>query len=318
MLKIPFTKKKINNNNEFNDLGFGTQVAQQRSINSNGSFNVKKKGLSYFRLDDLYTNLITMKWSYFIILVLAFYTFINIVFAGIYLTIGIEHLKGVTGTTTRDHFFDAFFFSAQTISTVGYGHISPEGFYTSLVAALESLMGVIVFAVITGLLYGRFSAPKAKILYSDNAIISPYKDGKALMFRIANIRSNQLIEVEVEVIIGVNINENDKIVRRFYSLELERKKVSFFPLSWTIVHPITEASPIVNFNHTDMADAELEIMILIKAFDDTYSQIVHSRKSYFYDEILWDKKFISIIKQDENGKSILELNNINLMESSPL
>lgn len=318
-MKTHFTKKKINRKAaEINDTGFGTQTPRQRSVNPDGTFNLTRTGLPLFRLDDLYTNLVTMKWRKFIPLVLAFYIFINLLFACVYFFIGVEHLGGVSSVKPRDQFFDAFFFSAQTISTVGYGHISPQGFITSLMAAFESLMGVIVFAVITGLLYGRFSAPKAKILYSDNAIIAPFKDGRALMFRIANKRKNQLIEVEMEVTIGMNMIENDTVIRRFFSLKLENRKINFFPLSWTIVHPITEESPIYNFTQNDFEEADAEIVTLFKGFDDTYSQVVHSRKSFMYNEILWGKRFVSIIGQNEDGKTTLALDRMNEMQNADL
>ncbi len=318
-MKTRFTKKKISGKaNEVKDTGFGTQTPRQRAVNADGTFNLKRTGLPFIRLEDLYTNLITMKWGKFIPLVLLFYIFINILFATIYYSIGVEHLGGVNSVLPVDQFFDAFFFSAQTISTVGYGHISPQGFVTSLVAAFESLMGVIVFAVITGLLYGRFSAPKAKIAYSNHAIIAPYKDGRALMFRIANKRKNQLIEVELEVVVGMNVNENDTTVRRFYGLKLENKKVSFFPLSWTLVHPINEDSPLYNFTQKDLEEADAEILTLLKGFDDTYSQVVHARKSYMYDEIVWGKKFVSIIGQDENGRTTLAIDQISLYQDAEL
>lgn len=318
-MRTRFTKKKISADaNEIKDTGFGTQTPRQRSLNADGSFNLSRTGLPLIRLEDLYTNLITMKWGKFIPMVLGFYILINILFASIYYSIGVEHLGGVNSTLPVDQFFDAFFFSAQTISTVGYGHISPQGFVTSLVAAFESLMGVIVFAVITGLLYGRFSAPKAKIAYSIEAIIAPYKEGRALMFRIANRRKNQLIEVELEVVVGMNVNENESTARRFYGLKLENKKVSFFPLSWTLVHPIDEDSPLYNFTQKDLEEAEAEILTLLKGFDDTYSQVVHSRKSYMYNEIVWGKKFISIIGQDENGRTTLALDKISLYQNAEL
>jgi inward rectifier potassium channel len=126
------------------------------------------------------------------------------------------------------HFLDAFFFSAQTISTVGYGHISPRGVVANSVAAFESMIGLLAFALATGLLYGRFSKPSAKIVYSDNILVAPYKEnGRGLMFRLANIRKNVLIDLQVEIIFSYNEMVNDKPIRRFFPLEVERKFVSF-------------------------------------------------------------------------------------------
>src|SRR6202012_5430419 len=182
---------------------------------------------------------------------------INVLFAFIYLAIGIRYLNGAQGTDTFQHFLDAFFFSAQTISTVGYGRINPSGIATNSIAALESMMGLLAFALATGLLYGRFSRPSAKITYSKNLLVSPYlENGRGLMFRLANLRRNTLIDLEIEIIFSFNEDVNGKITRRFYQLELERKKVSILTLNWTVVHPLDEKSPLKDVTPEDLRRTE--------------------------------------------------------------
>src|ERR1700744_2280349 len=189
--------------NPEDDLGFGSQpvIKSQALIKHDGSINVRRRGLPFFNTANNYHTLITMSWTRFWLLVLAGYSVINIVFAFIYMWIGIQNLNGAEGVTTYQHFWDAFFFSAQTISTVGYGHISPRGMATNSVAALESMMGLLAFALATGLLYGRFSRPSAKIVYSKNLLIAPYLETcQGLMFRLANLRRNILIDLQIEII----------------------------------------------------------------------------------------------------------------------
>ncbi|MBC8987874.1 ion transporter [Pedobacter sp. N36a] len=300
------------------DLGFGNQpvTANQRLMNADGSSNIKRIGLPLFRTADTYNWLISMSWKKFLLIILVVYLLVNMLFALIYVGIGIEHLQGATGITPRDHFFDAFFFSAQTISTVGYGHISPDGFMTSCVAAFESMLGLLAFALATGLLYGRFSRPNAKVIYSEKMVIAPYKEGKGLMFRLANLRNNQLIEIEVQVVFSYNETVNGKVSRRFYPLELERSKIGLLTLSWTVVHPIDEHSPIFQKTAQDLADAEVEILVLLKAFDDTFSQTVHTRTSYRDEDILQDAKFSNIFSKDSTGRTNIDLSRIGATESS--
>ncbi|ALL05116.1 ion transporter [Pedobacter sp. PACM 27299] len=300
------------------DLGFGNQpvTANQRLMNADGSSNIKRTGLPLFRTADTYNWLISMSWKKFLLIILIVYLLVNTFFALIYVWIGIEHLQGASGINPRDHFFDAFFFSAQTISTVGYGHISPDGFITSCVAAFESMLGLLAFALATGLLYGRFSRPNAKIIYSDKMVIAPYKEGKGLMFRLANLRNNQLIEIEVQVVLSYNETVNGKVSRRFYPLELERAKIGLLTLSWTVVHPIDEHSPIFQKTAQDLANAEVEILVLLKAFDDTFSQTVHTRTSYRDEDILHDAKFSNIFSKDGNGRTTIDLSKIGAIAPS--
>lgn len=300
------------------DLGLGLQpvMHNQRVINRDGSSNIRRIGTPFFRTADMYNALITMPWSVFNLLVFTVYLLINILFALVYMGLGIENLDGIKPRGSDfEHLMDAFFFSAQTISTVGYGHISPAGLATSFVAALESLIGLLSFALATGLLYGRFSRPSAKIRYSKNMVVAPYRDITGLMFRLANLRSNQLLEVEVNIMFTYNEIIDGKPTRRYMPLELERSKISLLTLSWTVVHPVTENSPLKTMNADFLKSSEAEFLVMIKAFDDSFSQTVHSRTSYTDEEVIWNARFISAISRDESGINVLELNKIDDLEA---
>src|ERR1700712_155166 len=244
-------RRKINPED---DLGFGTQpvMKNQPLVNKDGTVNIKRKGLSVFNTSNNYHTLITMSWTQFWLMVLAGYVTVNVIFAFLYVGTGL-HLDGIEGHTPFTRFLDALFFSAQTISTVGYGHISPRGITTNSIAALESMMGLLAFALATGLLYGRFSRPSAKIIYSKNILVAPYLDNsRGLMFRLVNKRRNMLLELEIEIIFSFNDHVDGKTIRRFYPLEVERKYVSLLSLNWTVVHPLDENSPIKDMTQEDM------------------------------------------------------------------
>jgi inward rectifier potassium channel len=297
--------------NPEDDLGFGRQAVAQRVINRDGSININRKGLPFFRTTDMYNSLISMSWTKFWLIVLSGYMITNIVFALIYNFTGIQNLRGADGKTPVESFFDAFFFSAQTMSTVGYGHISPKGTLTNSIAALESMLGLLSFALATGLLYGRFSRPSAKIVYSNNMLVAPYlQNQKGLMFRLSNLRANTLIDIAVDVIFSYNESVDGKITRKFFPLPLERSKASILTLSWTVVHPLNEDSPLYNVTAEELKSSNANFAVLLKAYDDTFSQTVHSRTSYQFDEVVWGGKFIPAFYTDEDGKVSLDLGKI--------
>jgi inward rectifier potassium channel len=298
--------------NPEDDLGFGSQpvMKSQPLLNRDGSVNVRRKGQSLFNTADNYHNLISMGWGKFWLIVISGYLIVNLIFACIYVAIGADGLYGSDGSTGMDLFYNAFFFSAQTMSTVGYGHISPNGMVANTVAALESMLGLLAFALATGLLYGRFSRPSAKISYSKNILVAPYQGGKGLMFRLANMRKNILIDLSIEVIFSYNEQVNGKPVRRFFQLELERRRVSILTISWTIVHPLDENSPLKEMTPEELKRTEASFSVLLKAFDDTFSQTVHSRAAYYSSDIVWDAKFKPTFDRDDDGTIVLDLSRL--------
>ncbi|WP_435353808.1 ion channel [Emticicia sp. SJ17W-69] len=308
------TKKNILVERERNrqDLGFGTKMTDRRTrlITNNGQFNVKRQGQSFWAWLNTYNRLITISWRQFFLLVLLVYLLLNLGFAYLYYLIGVEHLAGVDMTTTHSQFWDAFFFSAQSLTTVGYGRIAPIGFAASFVAGLESLAGLMMFAIITGLLYGRFSRPNPRILFSKNAIIAPYLDTNALMFRMVNEKSNQIINLEVSLVFSKVEEKNGVRNRQYYGLTLERSKVNFFPTNWTIVHAITEDSPFYGETSESLAAADAEFMIATQGIDDTFADPVHKRHSYFHDELVWGAKFKPMLETDGEESYILDLSKI--------
>jgi inward rectifier potassium channel len=295
------------------DPGLTTQFSGElrRTINADGSFNVRREGLRW-RDANPYLMLIDTTWPRFLLLVLAAFLVVNLIFACLYLMIGIQNLKGAE--SDMGAFANAFFFSVHTLTTVGYGNVYPEGTWANVVSSLEAAAGLMVFAIATGLLYGRFSRPTARIVYSKNAIIAPYQDGTSLQFRVTNARRNVLMNMEANVLLMTVENRDGELRRSFVDLPLERRGVYFFALTWTIVHPIDSDSPLFGKTREDLAKQSAELLILIQGFDDTFSQLVHSRYSYRHDEMIWGAKFIPAFKVDPKGDMVVEVNRIDEMK----
>jgi inward rectifier potassium channel len=276
------------------EIGFGSKVygSTVRMINHDGTTNVLKRGRGWFRPYDVYQKLILMRWTHFVGGVVLVYLMVNLIFSAAYMAAGMESLSGVSGITFGEQFLDAFFFSAQTVTTLGYGRIAPVGAIASTIAAIESMLGLLGFALATGLLYGRFSRPNARIKFTDMAIIAPYEDKSAFMFRMANERSSELIEAEVQVMISYVDLTHGK--RDFELLELEISKINLFAMSWTIVHAIDDKSPLWGKDAAYLEKIDVEFIILVKAFDDSFGTVVYQRRSYKFWEVQWGKKFASI------------------------
>ena len=236
------------------------------------------------------------------------------VFAFIYYLAGLDHLMGIMGRNDFDKFMEAFFFSAQSFTTVGYGRVSPEGMVTNIVAAFEALIGLLSLALATGLLYGRFSRPVPKIIYSKNALIAPYKDITGFMFRIANKQKSQMVDVEIRVMLSIFENTNGSKARQFYNLKLEYRSINFFPTLWTVNHPIDKNSPLNGITETALKAGQAEFLVLLKGFDDTFSQTVHHRYSYTADEVVWGRKFVNIYGVDDDGNGTVALERISSFE----
>jgi inward rectifier potassium channel len=290
------------------DLGLGLQAGPNRGVNKDGTFNVRRVGLPRFRPYEFYHHLITMGWVPFLSLLFLAFLGTNALFALLYLGIGMDHFVRAGGGSLQDRLLDAFFFSAQTLTTVGYGHISPKGPLASAAAALESLLGLLSFALATGLLYGRFSRPQACLRFSSRAVVAPYQQIEGFMFRLVNMRSNQLIEVEATV--SLSFQDLASNTRRFMLLPLERSKIHLFPSSWTVVHPIDETSPLLGMTEADLRRAKAEFIVLIKAFDDTFSQTIYARTSYTAEEVHWGTRFKPVHAVGPDGVTELDVRDL--------
>jgi inward rectifier potassium channel len=309
---------KLKNNN---DTGFGTSTdVGGRFINKDGSFNTQKVGIPVWdRFSVFHTMLNLPRWK-FLIIIIAFYLTVNLGFTIVYMFIGPEQFNGMIAQTWWQKFKEIYFFSTETFTTVGYGRVNPVGDAANFVASIEALSGFLSLAIATGLIYGRFSKPKAFLVFSDLALISPYKDQQALMFRFVSYKDRHVLtNVEVRVTTGLQVQENGKTVYKYYSLNLERTRVESLPMNFTVVHPLDESSPFQGFTEEDMKTADVEIYVLIRGFDDVYSNIVQQRTSYTFNEIKFNAKFVPMYKESGNGNTtILELDKLNHHKEVPV
>ncbi|MBI1224428.1 MAG: transporter [Bacteroidetes bacterium] len=305
-IRNPFRSQRIK---ESDDLGFGNRITGERDrlIAKDGGFNVERIGL---RSRSPYQDLVEMSWGRFFRIVMAFFIGVNAIFALMLSMVGVECLTGLAPGHWLENFVQAWFFSVQTFTTVGYGSMSPSCVSSNFIAAMIALVGLMSAALATGLLFARFAKPTSQLVFSKNAIIAPYKDGTSFQFRIANKRNSRLINLSVTLTMSwVDTNPDGSKQRRFSRLELEREKVVMLPLNWNIVHPIDEDSPLFRRTPEEVKEMNVEVIVLIEAFDEIFSQTIFANASYCDEEFIWGVKFKPMYfpDPDGSGKTILDM-----------
>lgn len=308
-IKDPNARAQVNN-----ETGLGTNTALNggRFFNKDGVPNIEIRGLSLLRRLNIYHSLLSMSRWRFLAAILVFFVTVNLIFAGLYLWIGIDHLGGMVASSASEQFGEAFFFSAQTFTTVGYGRINPIGFAASLAASMEALIGLMSFALVTGLLYGRFARPRAFIRYSKNALFVPFRDGVALMFRIVPYTKNYLVNVEAKVTVALRVaDEGGQRKNRFFNAPLDISKANTLTSNWTLVHMINEESPLYGLTKKDIDDAQTELFVFVQGFDESFSNTVVSRSSYTYEDFVYGARFKGMYHPNERGTgTILHLDQL--------
>lgn len=274
-----------------NDPGLGSSYNQEvkRLVKTDGSYNIVRHG-ALRGIRDFYKFLVDVSWWQFLLLSLVYYLLINALFAGLYMIVGIEGISDINNEIPD--FLNAFFFSVQTFTSVGYGLMSPESMGMHIIGTIESFAGLMSIALITGLLYGRFSKPKAKIGFSKNIIITPFQDANAMMFKMVNKRDSVLLDAHVKAILMMDRGGMvERFNKTYYQLNLELDSIHFFPLTWTIVHKIDESSPIYNMTVDELKARNAEVLVLVEAFDETHAQMIKERHGYGDTEWLEGVKF---------------------------
>lgn len=312
-IKFNFSQKA-----EIHNTGFSEKAEAKdlRLIQKDGNINVVKLGTNFWESFSLYHYILEVSNLHFALLVIGFYSLMNLAFAFIYLLIGINHLHGlISDGSFWNNFEEAYFFSAQTLTTVGYGRISPVGFLANTIASLEALSGILTLAIVTGLLYGRFVKPKAFIKFSENAVIRPFKNQRALMMRLAPTKTNRISQVHASINMMIEVEENKQVFNKFYSLPLELDFINSLYLSWTLVHPIDENSPLFNLSEGDLKKGNIQINVNLKAFDEGFSNTVLAHTNYIFEEIVYDHQFVKMTQFSEKmGKLTLDLKKLNQIE----
>lgn len=298
-----------------NDTGFGNNPNSYggRFVNRDGSFNLKKVGRSYWERFTVFQVLLSLPVWKFVAVLVIFFIAANLFFTTLYFWAGSEQLQGIIGQTDWQKFKELYFFSTETFTTVGYGRVNPVGGAANLIASFEAMSGFLSFAIATGLIYGRFAKPRSYLIFSDDALISPYRGKTALMFRFVSFKENHVLtDVDIRVTLAMLVADNGKSEYKFYTLSLERSKVDSLPMNWTVVHALDEESPLFGMSQNDMKAADLEIYVNIRGFDDVYSNFVLRRTSYTYNEIKFNRKFVPMYRESSDGMTtIVELQKLN-------
>ncbi|MBS1579175.1 MAG: transporter [Bacteroidetes bacterium] len=303
---------KQNNNTGFSSNA--TETLGGRFVNKDGSYNLVKEGIPFWKRISIFHDMLHLKLWKFIAVILIFFVLINLIFTSIYFIIGISGFQGIQSANNWQLFKELYYFSTETFTTVGYGRVNPANDAANIISGIESLAGLSSLAIATGLIYGRFSMPRSYLIFSEHALVSPYKNTTGLMFRFASYKDmHTLTDVDVKINVGMKVLDGETETYKYFALDLERSRAESMPMSWTVVHPINEDSPFFGFKEEDMKQADVELYVMLRGFDDVFSNYVHRRTSYTYNEILFNRKFIPMYRENETGTTtILELHKLNM------
>lgn len=289
------------------DLGLGGRLSERsrsRILNHDGTFNVTRNTFGPFHRFNAYHTLLSMSVGRLLLGVACIYLATNLLFASLYWLCGPGALDG-SADSPLTRFEDCFFFSVQTLATIGYGRLVPVTRIANALVAIEALIGLLGFAILSGLLFARFTRPSAKLAFSSQALISPYAGGWALMFRLANLRKHDLTAAHAVVSLARWVPDaRAGRRRRFDQLRLERDAIIFMPLHWVIVHPIDEKSPLHGLTEEELRAADPEVVVLVSGHDETFAQTVHARTSFDAREIVWGARFRDMYITDADHVAI--------------
>ena len=259
-------------------------------------------GLPPERWRDAYHVLLTISWPRFFALMASAYLAINTLFALLYLI----DPHGVSNATPGD-FADHFFFSVQTLGGLGYGVMAPRDLYANLIMTLETFVGLFNLAVATGLMFSRFARPTARIMFSNIAVVAPFEGTPSLMFRAANRRRNLVMEAEVTASLVRNVTTAEGVtMRRFQDLSVVRGRTPMFILTWQVIHPIDEQSPLFGETAQSLMAQQAEIVVVMRGVDETFASTIHARASYTPEQIRWGRQLADIFSFDPNGRRVID------------
>jgi inward rectifier potassium channel len=295
------------------DLGLGSKVIQEnenRLVNKDGSFTMKRKGVFNRGAFSPYHAILKTTWPRFYFSILGYLLSLVFIFSLLFLACGPHAFFGIENISIGKRFIEIIFFSIQILSA-GASPIYPIILAAKIIQGAESVIGLLGFALAAGLVFARFSNPSTKIIFSKNAVITPYKDLTALIFRIINGRSNELVQLSVSLVVVLRDHEN---IRRFHPLTLERSEVDSFAVNWTIVHPIDEQSPLFHMSQDEFIKSQPEFVVSLTAVDEDLSKQVYVRHSYLGSEVVFGKKFKSILEHDAKGNLFVDPSRIHELE----
>ena len=274
------------------DPGIGTSFERplERLMAADGSFRVKRVGGSS-GLREAFIWLVSIPGWKLVLVLLCAYGSMNFLFGSVYMLIGVEHIGNANGATLVGRWTSALGMSIQTLTTVGYGSLYPNSPLAWAICSVEGMFGILGFSLISAILYSRFARPTARLAYSEHALIAPFKDGWSLQMRMANRRSSILMEVKVRMLLVMADVDDQGERLNYYNLPLQIDKVSFMPLSWTLVHPIDADSPLAGRTHAELKDRRAEILVIVMGIDEGYMQSVYTRRSYRHDQLRWGARF---------------------------
>lgn len=315
------TRKFIDRMRAGEDIGLDRSGSKgrQRTINADGSYNMERRTGRFLGNFNPYHWVISTSWSRYWLVVFGFYGVMNVLFASAYFLVGIEQLDGMRGNDAFTQWLYCFFFSAQSFTTVGYGGIHPIGEFANFLATLEAFIGLMTFALATGTLYGRFSKPISRIKYSENILIAPYAGATGMQFMIANELETTLMDMEARVNISwVDVDDNGNAFRNFRQVSLQVDKIMMFPTNWVLNHPIDEESVLYGKTLEEIKAMDVEIFVLVKGFDDVFSQTIYSRHSFMVDQFVWGAKFRKPFSINEKGKVVMDLTKVGEYDTVPM